>query len=114
MNITFLLYHYIYVQRLPYFRLIVSLGAVADLHFEVDVFQPSLSALHGVSSVHTGDWILSESILTVQTLEVSLGDELIPFLTGEVSLVLSMAIEFGKVGFGGQPHEVKYAGSGKC
>jgi len=93
----------------------VSLGAVADLHYDVDVnvFQPPLSALHGVSSMHTCDWILSESILTVQTMEVSLGDELIPFLIGEVSLVFSMSIKFIKVGFCRQQQEAKYTGSGK-
>ena len=34
-------------------------------------------------------------------------------LTDEVSVILSIGVEFGMVGFTGEPVEVKYAGSGK-
>jgi hypothetical protein len=103
------------VQRLPYFRLIVTLGAISDMHFDerANTYEPTVPLLHGVSVAVTGKWILSESLFEEQVINISLGDELIPFFTDKVSLVLSMAIEFGKVGFTGQPQEVKYAGCGK-
>jgi hypothetical protein len=69
--------------------------------------------MHGVSVVVTGDWVPSENLLQEQELDVELGDEFKSICTEEVSLVLSVAIEFGKVGFTGQPQEVKYAGCGK-
>ncbi len=34
-------------------------------------------------------------------------------LTEDVSLILSIGVEFGTIGFTGQTQEVKYAGSGK-
>ena len=34
-------------------------------------------------------------------------------LTDSVSVILSMAVEFGTIGITGEPVEVKYAGSGK-
>ena len=103
------------VQRLPYFRLIIALGAISDMQFveAMKSYEPAVPAMHGVSVTTTGAWELSESVLSEQVMEVCLGDELIPYLTNEVSLVLSMAIEFGKVGFTGEPVEVKYAGCGK-
>ena len=103
------------VQRLPYFRLIVALGAISDMSFDnaVGGYEPTVPMLHGVSVAVTGEWVPSENILAEQLINISLGDELLPFLTDEVNLILSMAIEFGKVGFTGQPQEVKYAGCGK-
>ena len=103
------------VLRLPYFRLIIALGAISDMHFDNNVggYEPTVPALHGVSVAVTGEWVPSENILAEQLINISLGDELLPFFNDEVSLVLSMAIEFGKVGFTGATQEVKYAGCGK-
>lgn len=103
------------IQRLPYFRLIVALGAVSDLQYNVDgnSYEPVVHEMHGVSVVVTGDWVPSENLLQEQEFDVELGDEFKSICTEDVSLVLSVAIEFGKVGFTGQPQEVKYAGCGK-
>jgi hypothetical protein len=103
------------VLRLPYFRLVVSLGAVSDVQYDdaVRSYEPIVPAIHGISEVVTGDWVLSENVLPEQTIEVALGDEEKQYLTDNVSLVLSIAIEFGKVGFTGAPQEVKNAGNGK-
>jgi len=103
------------VQRLPYFRLIVSLGAISDLAYDeaVGSYKPTVPTMHGISVPVTGEWIPSENLLLPQIMEVNLGEEFKPILTDEVSLILSIAIEFGKVGFTGQPQEVKYAGCGK-
>jgi len=37
----------------------------------------------------------------------------VPLLTDNVTVLLSMGVEFGNVGFTGTPVEVKYAGCGK-
>lgn len=103
------------IQRLPYFRLIVALGAISDMRISeaTSTYEPIVPDLHGVSVALTGEWIPAEQIIDSREISVNLGDELQKYLTDEVSLVLSMAIEFGKVGFTGQPVEVKYAGCGK-
>jgi len=47
------------------------------------------------------------------TLTVRMTDVQAAHLTDEVSLMLSIGVEFGMVGFTGEPVEVKYAGSAK-
>lgn len=103
------------VQRLPYFRLIVALRAISDFRFDevVKCSEPIVPAKHGVSEVVTGEWFPSENVLQEQTIEVCMSEEMKSFMADEVSLVPSMANEFGKVGFTGQPQEVKYASCGK-
>ena len=101
--------------NLPYFRLLVALGSVSDVYYDeaVGSYEPLVPVLHGTSEVFTGEWIPSSAIIPEQTIEVCLGEEIRPYFSNEVSLILSMAIEFGKVGFTGAPEALKYAGSGK-
>lgn len=103
------------VQRLPYFRLIVALGVVSDVKWDEagSEFRAVVPDVHGVSEVFTGVWIPSENVLDEQTLTVQLDEFTREQLTEDCSLLLSMAIEFGKVSFTGTPQEVKYAGSGR-
>ena len=46
-------------------------------------------------------------------MSVALFDEERKALTENVTVLVSMAVEFGHVGFAGEPVEVKYAGCGK-
>ena len=102
------------VQRLPYFRLLVSLGAVSDMKCDKNgVYSPLVEEMHGISKTITGAWLPSENLLQAQSIEVRLDERNILLMADAVSLVVSMAIEFGKVGFGGELQAVKYAGSGK-
>lgn len=103
------------VLNLPYFRLVVALGAVSDLQSYVEgkQYEPLVADIHGVSQTVTGEWVAAENVLPEQIIKVELGDEFLPYLTDNVSMVLSMAIEFGKVGFTGAPQEIKNAGNGK-
>ena len=59
------------VQRLPYFRIIVALGAVSDMEFTELSYVPLVPAMHGVSEVLTGEWIPAEMILQEQQLEIA-------------------------------------------
>ena len=44
---------------------------------------------------------------------ISLDEAFSGILTDEITLIVSVAVEFGKVAFDGKPQEEKYAGSGK-
>ena len=103
------------IQRLPYFRLIVAMGTVSDMQYNADIndYSPLNSDLHGVTETLTGEWYSAETILPEHSLKVQMSEAQQAFLTDDVSLILSMAVEFGKVGFAGQTVEVKYAGCGK-
>jgi len=56
---------------------------------------------------------LSYHLPKEQTLTAQLSEVQVSLLTDEVSVVLSIAVEIGMVGFNGEPVEVKYAGCGK-
>lgn len=103
------------VQRLPFFRLIVAIGTVSDMVFDQNRFdyQPAVELLHGSSIVATSEWFTSNCIVEEQTITTQMNDKQKAALTNEVSVILSVAIEFGAVSFNGQPEAVKYAGSGK-
>lgn len=103
------------VQRLPFFRLIVSLGTASDMLFNEQMadYFPAVEGLHGASTVTNSDWFPANSIIDEQTVAVQMTEKQRTMLTNEVSVILSVAIEFGAVSFTGQPEAVKYAGSGK-
>jgi len=103
------------IQRLPFFRLIVAIGAVSDLHFNehANDYEAMVPELHGVSETLTSEWHSTQTILDEHTVTVALTDEEREALTDNVTVLVSMAVEFGNVGFTGQPQEVKYAGCGK-
>ena len=103
------------VQRLPYFRLVASLGAVSDMLYDelTNTYNPANEQMHGINATYIGEWLPAENILPEQTIEVSMNENFRMALTEDITLIVSMAVEFGKVGFTGAPQEVKYAGSGK-
>lgn len=103
------------MQRLPFFRLIVSLGAVSDLQFnEVhNDYEPVVPALHGISETNTGEWNSTQTILQEHSIIASFGKEELSDMTDAVTLLICVAVEFGNVGFTGEPVEVKYAGCAK-
>jgi hypothetical protein len=103
------------IQRLPFFRLIVAIGTVSDLYYNEQTtdYLPLVPALHGVSVTLTGEWHSTQTILPEQTMTVALEEAEINALADAVTVLVSMAVEFGNVGFTGQPQEVKYAGCGK-
>lgn len=105
------------VQKLPYFRLIATIGCVSDMQYNSQNlfynFEPMNEVLQGVSNSISTEWYASENILQEQTLSVELNEELQTKLTDEINVLLSIGIEFGKVGFAGQITEVKHAGYAK-
>ncbi len=103
------------VQRLPFFRLLIALGTVSDLEYKAEIndYSPLMFNLHGVSETVSGAWNSTQTILPEQIVTVGLGQEEMNQLTENVTILVSLAVEFGNVGFTGEPVEVKYAGSGK-
>lgn len=103
------------IQRLPYFRIIAAIGTVADMHYDgfEKAYVPAILELHGVSKVNTGEWYPSQTIVPEHTMTVQLTEEQQALLTDDITVLLSVAVEFGTVGFAGETVEVKYAGCGK-
>ena len=103
------------IQKLPFFRLIVVLGTISDLIFnhEINAYEPMVDGLHGHSKTVTGSWFPTQTILPEHTMEVQMPEKNTFLLTENVTVLLSMAVEFGNVGFTNEPVEVKYAGCGK-
>jgi len=103
------------IQKLPFFRLIIAIGAISNLIYNPDKkeYIPVVSDIHGHSNTLTGNWNSTNTILTEQTMTVHMTEEEASLISDDVTVLLSMAVEFGNVGFTGEPVEVKYAGSGK-
>jgi len=103
------------IQRLPYFRVIAVLGTVSDMRYnEVEqIYEPTVPDLHGISEIVTSEWYPTQSILPEHCMSIQMSETQRTLLTDEVSVLLSIAVEFGTVGFNAEPVEVKYAGCGK-
>ncbi|MDD4970501.1 MAG: hypothetical protein PHT07_13835 [Paludibacter sp.] len=103
------------IQKLPFFRLIVVLGTISDMALNptVNEYEPLVEGLHGHSAVLTGEWHSTQTILPEHTMTVQMHPTEIAEINDSVTVLLSMAVEFGNVGFTGEPVEVKYAGCGK-
>ena len=103
------------IQKLPFFRLIIAIGTISDLTYNevVNEYEPMVYDLHGHSNTLTGKWNSTQTILPEQTMTIQMPEEECAFLTGNVTVLLSVAVEFGNVGYTDDPVEVKYAGCGK-
>ncbi len=103
------------VQRLPFFRLIITLGTASDMMYNVTLndYLPVVEGLHGASAVTNSEWFSANTVVGEQVLVAQMTEAQKAMLTEDVSLILSIGVEFGTIGFTGQPQEVKYAGSGK-
>lgn len=103
------------IQKLPFFRLIVALGTVSDLYYdsETNDYKALHPQMHGLSNTVTGAWNNTQTIVHEHQIHCTLGWEHAAELTNDISVIVSMAVEFGNIGFNGEPVEVKYAGCGK-
>ena len=103
------------IQRLPYFRLIVALGSISDMHYDAQLndYKPIVIDLHGVSNTVTGVWHSAQSVVQEHQITVQLDRKAAELLTDSVSVVLSMGIEFGTAGYTDEIVAVKHAGCGR-
>lgn len=103
------------LRGLPYFRIVTALGTASDLAFNEDIkdYLPVVPALHGASVTQSSAWFASNAIVEKQQIQVVMSEKQMALLTENVSVFLSIAVEFGAIGLTGEPVEMKYAGSGK-
>jgi len=103
------------IQKLPFFRLIIVIGTISDLVYnhEIEEYEPVVYDLHGHCDTLTGKWNSTQTILPEQTMILQMAEEEVGLLTENVTVLLSVAVEFGNVGYTKEPVEVKYAGCGK-
>lgn len=101
--------------KLPFFRLILVLGTVSDMVYDQakKMYDPMVMELHGASVTVTGEWHSTHAIVPGSTMTVQMHESRKAFLTENVTLLISMGIEFGNTGSDSQPVAVKYSGSGQ-
>ena len=104
------------IQRLPYFRLIVSIGIVSDILYypenNSENYMP-VTVTNGCSNSSISDWQSANDTINEQKLTVQLHESIVEDMTDQVTVILSAGIEFGNVGFAGQISQVKRAGCAK-
>ncbi|MBP6370086.1 MAG: hypothetical protein KA298_04355 [Paludibacteraceae bacterium] len=120
MNTEMQLYNF---RKLPYYRIIAQLASVCDL-FMTEGAQPNRDNIDYLlcwkeQGIFESEWLPTTGIQPKMDVElIYMVDD--PRVTDEngvllekLSLVLSMGIEFGKIGYGNAIEPVKYAGTGK-
>ena len=105
------------IQRLPYFRLIVCLGMVSDMIYNPDgitsKYKPVMEELNRYCLSTISEWYSTNDVIPPHVLSVQYDESIPPLLTDDVTVILSMGIEFGNVGLGGAIMPVNHAGCGK-
>jgi hypothetical protein len=106
-------------RNLPFFRFFISMHAVSDLIYNEDrkEFVEEYSHLTYYGHGKASDWFPCNGQIPEQTFD--LNADLPEFTKQElpvpecITLVLTIGLEFGKMGSDGKPTPVKYAGCGK-
>ena len=111
------------IQKLPYFRLIISLGIVSDMTYKMVIvsnreeykYVPDMGVYNGSNKSTLTEWFSTDDQIDEQTLVVRLGldQSKIKVNADELTFLLGIGIEFGKVGVGRQIYQVKRACCGK-
>ena len=103
------------LRSLPYFRLIIALGTVSDMAYDANSsdYRSLVPEIHGASFVTESAWFPAVGVVQPFELTVEMPERLKAHLQSAVSVLLTVAVEFGSVGYDGQPAAVKYAASGK-
>jgi len=102
--------------NLPYFRIVAALGCVSDLMFEKSLFSNYREAndqLNGLSVSVASNWLSTNDLLQNIELKLAFEEKYKELLTADVSVLLSVGVEFGAVGFGGKIEPVKRTGAAK-
>jgi hypothetical protein len=112
LNTGLFLYNF---QKLPYYRMKACLSGVCDMHFHDYEFR---HAPYIYCDKFVSEWIPASG--TQPSIQITLKypiDELNSTteekLTDDITLILTLGIEFGKPGYSNLTEPVKYAGTGK-
>lgn len=103
------------VKKLPYFRLIISLGLVSDMAVKDNInrYEAIVPEIHGGAITVYSEWMPTTTIAEPLTLTIEETELEQALESDRVTLILSAGISFGATGIDGKPEEQKYAGCGK-
>lgn len=93
------------VRKLPYFRIVFSLGTLTDIHFVPNVrsnHYVEMSELNGVSMEIATEWLSTNDRFDEQKLELQFDECFVDLERDNITYMLSMGIQFGNVAFGGK------------
>lgn len=102
-------------NNLPFFRIKACLGFVSDMHQvenEKEYIPNNINLDSFTLEQHT-EWYSTNRQISAQELNIKYEDQYVSDLTDDISMILSIGVEFGKPGFDNQPVEVKRAGCAK-
>lgn len=101
-------------SKLPYFRLFFQLGGVCDMVFieEERCYNTKQDVYVKGESDYCTEWFFTTG--TTEPVDITLTyNQDKPPVANEVTLLLTVGLEFGRQGLDGNPVGVKYAGCGK-
>lgn len=79
------------IQKLPYFRIIVSLGIVSDILYNPDSkyrpYEPILTYCNGRSASTLSDRLSTDDLINPQTLTVKLDDKTVQLMTDDTTVI---------------------------
>lgn len=101
--------------KYPVFRIISAIGCVSDMVYNPNYkkYEPIVDNLRNASNKISGEWYSTKSIVPEQTIVLQLPESFKAEITDNVTLVLSIVIQFGEVELNGMPVETEYGGYGK-
>ncbi|MFZ4725823.1 MAG: hypothetical protein ACOYMD_10295 [Paludibacter sp.] len=108
-------------RKLPYYRIKACIGGVCDMHVSEncnDYEHAPYNYCHKEKGIFVSEWLPTSGTQPPMQLNLeypisaeNVDDE--GKLRADTSLVLTLGIEFGKIGYGNITEPVKYAGTGK-
>jgi len=107
--------HLVNPMNLPYFRIIAVLGLAADMFVDPETRQYTSARefINGGSTVARSEWYSTNRVIEAQEMTLKFNDPNYSSPDDDISLLLSIGVEFGKAGFDNQPVEVRHAGGAK-
>ena len=105
------------IQKLPYFRLILTLGVVSNIVYNNTArygkYVPEMGDVNGASKSETTGWFSTRDLIPEMEITAQFNSSLKEFVTENTTYILSLGIQFGNVGFGGKTEAVKRACCGR-
>ena len=106
-------------QKLPYYRIKACLSGVSDMHFyDYEYNLAPFNYFDKERGIFVSEWLPASG--TKPTMQINLNYPLEGEnttaegqLNDDITLILTLGIEFGKIGYGNITESVKYAGTGK-
>lgn len=101
-------------RKLPYFRISINLGGISDVAFsdERAGYQSTISTFWHHTFSDQKQWLPTHGTIEEQICSLQYQVEATP-VSDDVTIILTVGIDFGAIGNDGKPTLVKYAGCGK-